>query len=281
MITLSDGSARAEISAERGGMVTRFSVGGREVLYLDEATLADPTKNVRGGVPVLFPSPGPLEGGRFTYGGRSGAMKQHGFARNFPWRVVAQDARSVALAIGGDENSQEQFPWQFALEYRYSLAGAKLRIDQTIENRDDAPMPFAAGFHPYFFVRDADKSRARVPTGATRAWDNVAKREIALGAIDLTAAEVDLHLIDHGKADATLELADARVALRGSDAYRRWVIWTVRGKDFVCLEPWTAPADALNTGEGLRLVAPGARDTLFVEIELYDSRKSTTPVERL
>ena len=268
MIILKDGDARAEISAERGGMVTRFSVGGREVLYLDDATLADPTKNVRGGVPVLFPSPGPLAGGRFSYGGRSGAMKQHGFARNFPWRVVASDARSVTLAIGGDENTEEQFPWQFALEYRYSLSGATLRIDQTIENRDDAPMPYAAGFHPYFFVRDADKSRARVPTGATRAWDNVQKREIAIDAIDLTAAEVDLHLIDHGKSEATLDLGDASVVVRGSEAYRRWVIWTLRGKDFVCLEPWTAPANALNTGDGLRVVEPGSRDTLFVEIEL-------------
>ncbi|HEY1957284.1 MAG TPA: galactose mutarotase [Polyangiaceae bacterium] len=261
MITLSDGRSRAEISAERGGMVTRFSVAGREVLYLDEETLADPTKNVRGGVPVLFPSPGPLAGGRF-------AMKQHGFARNLPWRVVASDSKSVALALSDDEVTRAQYPWRFALEYRYSVAEGTLRIDQTIENRDDSPMPYAAGFHPYFFVREADKSRACIPTGATRAWDNVAKREIALDGIDLTLPEVDLHLIDHGKSEATLELGDARVVVRGSDAYRRWVVWTLRGKDFVCLEPWTAPANALNTGEGLRVVAPGARDELFVEITI-------------
>jgi galactose mutarotase-like enzyme len=256
------------VSPERGGIVTHFTVGARSVLYLDEETLADPTKNVRGGVPILFPSPGPLEGGRFSYGGKTGAMKQHGFARNVAWRVASSDARSVTLELQDDDATRAQFPWRFALTYRIALAGERLRIDQRIENRDDGPMPYAVGFHPYFAVPNADKARARIPTRATRAWDNVGKREIAVdGPIDLTKPEVDLHLIDHDAASASLELGDgASVVVSGSDAYTRWVIWTLAGKDFVCLEPWTAPANALNTGEGLRVVAPGTTDDLWVEI---------------
>lgn len=267
MITLVDGTTRAAVSSERGGMVTHFVVGSRSVLYLDDETLADPTKNVRGGIPVLFPSPGPLGGGRFACGGKTGAMKQHGFARNLPWRVLESDAKSLALELTDDEGTLAQFPWKFALAYRYSIAPGKLRIDQTIENRSDEPMPYAAGFHPYFLVPDADKARASIPTAARRAWDNVEKHDVAIdGPIDLTKNEVDLHLADHGRPEATLELGDASIVVTGSDAYRRWVIWTLRGKDFVCLEPWTAPANALNTGEGLRLVPPGGRDRLFVEI---------------
>jgi len=34
------------------------------VLALDEATLRDEAKNVRGGIPILFPAPGKLQGGR-------------------------------------------------------------------------------------------------------------------------------------------------------------------------------------------------------------------------
>lgn len=269
MITLIDGDARVGLVPERGGIVTGFFVGSRRVLYLDEATLADPAKNVRGGVPVLFPSPGPLAGGRFSRDGKSGAMKQHGFARDLPWRVLSTDERSATLELAASDATRAQFPWDFALTYETSLLGRRLRIDQRIENRGADPMPYAAGFHPYFFVPDAEKARARVPTAATRAWDNVAKREIALdGPIDLTQPEVDMHLIDHGKPTATLELEGARVVVTGSDAYARWVVWTLRGKDFVCLEPWTAPADALNTGEGLRVVAPGESDHAFVEISL-------------
>lgn len=265
-----DFDARVVLSPSRGGIVTRFSVAGRPVLYLDEATLADETKNIRGGVPVLFPSPGPLAGERFTRGGASGSMKQHGFARQRPWTVAARSEREATLTLAADEATRAQYPWDFALAFRYVLRGAALRIEQRFENRGPTAMPFAMGFHPYFHVRDAEKARASVPTGATRAWDNAAKRVIDLdGPIDLTRPEIDLHLEDHGRSEAVLVLPDgARVGVSGSPEYWRWVVWTLAGKDFVCLEPWTASADALNTGERLIEVPQGGTRELWTEIAL-------------
>ncbi|MCI0573314.1 MAG: hypothetical protein L0Y66_21415, partial [Myxococcaceae bacterium] len=52
-----------------------------------------------------------------------------------------------------------------------------------------------------------------------------------------------------------------------SPAYRTLVVWTLPGKDFVCVEPWTAPAGALRSGEGLRHVAPGERTVLSFQAE--------------
>ena len=87
--------ARAKVSIvpARGAIATSFRVGERELLYLDETTLRDPTKSVRGGIPILFPSPGKLEGDRFARGAFHGAMKQHGFARDLPWQVTATSHR--------------------------------------------------------------------------------------------------------------------------------------------------------------------------------------------
>ena len=45
------------------------------------------------------------------------------------------------------------------------------------------------------------------------------------------------------------------------------MIWTLAGKDFVCLEPWTAGADALNREGQALVLAPGETKELFVEIE--------------
>lgn len=260
----------ARIAPARGGMVTRFEVGGRPVLYLDEATLLDQTKNVRGGNPVLFPSPGPLPDDRYVWHGRSGSMKQHGFARTRPWRVASATAREAVLELASDDVTRAQYPWDFVLRHRHVLDGARLRIEQRIENTGTEPMPFAAGFHPYFQVRDADKGRARIPTRATRAFDNRAKRDVALdGPIDLTAPEVDLHLYDHGGGEATLERPDGtRVIVRADGAYRRWIVWTIAGKDFVCLEPWTAGAGALAREDDVIVVPPGEARELFVEIEV-------------
>lgn len=266
-ILLTAGNARAHIAPDRGGMVTRFSVGDRRILFLDESTLVDPTKNVRGGVPVLFPSPGKLVDDHWTRNGAEGVMGQHGFARNAAWTVVSQEPDVVTLRIASTDATRAVYPWDFVVTYRYALRDTTLRIDQRFENTGTTPMPFGAGFHPYFEVKN--KAAASVPTHATKAFDNTTKTVIDLvGPIDLTAKEVDLHLIDHGASEALLVLEDARIAVRGSDAFRRWVIWTVAGKDFVCVEPWTSPGNALNTGESLLVAEPGQAVELWTEISL-------------
>lgn len=271
VLTSPTAGATAVIAPARGGMVTRFSVGGRELFYLDEATLLDPTKSLRGGNPVLFPSPGPLAGGRLAWGGRSGSMQNHGLARQRPFSVVAVDGTSATLRLEADASTLAEFPWRFVLELRYALEGGALVMEARIGNHDDAPLPFAFGLHPYFRVPAEEKAKLSIPTRATRAWDNFGKRMVDVSApIDVGAArEVDLHLEDHGGSEATLVLADgARVVVRCSEEFGRWVVWTQPGKGFVCLEPWTAAANAINTGERLLVIEPGSERVLRASISL-------------
>lgn len=273
-VTLTDADARScvVIAPARGGMVTRFEVADKPVLFLDVASLVDETKNVRGGNPVLFPSPGPLAGDTFARQGRSGSMKQHGFARNRAWSVVATSPREVTLELASDDATHAQFPWDFVARLRYALAGTTLTVETRIENRGQTAMPFALGFHPYFAIPDAEKARAKVPTNATRAWDNVTKSTIDVtGPIDLSAKEVDLHLVDHTPSSATLDRGEDRIVVSGDADFGRWVVWTLAGKDFVCLEPWTAAANALNTGEKLSDLAPGASKVFTFTISLETS----------
>jgi galactose mutarotase-like enzyme len=260
-VVLRSGNSVVHLAPERGGMATRFTVGGRDVFYLDEATLTDRTKNVRGGNPVLFPSPGKLANDEWTHG----KLAQHGFARNLAWEVTDQTENEVSLRLTANEQTRAVYPWDFVANYIYRLTELTLRIEQRFDSFGEKPMPFGAGFHPYFLVPQAEKAHAHVPTQAKRAWDNVKKAEIDLPErIDLTAKEVDLHLHGHGGPRAALVLRDARIDVRCSPEFERWVVWTVAGKDYVCLEPWTSPGNALNTGEGL-LYAPPMRD-LWTEI---------------
>lgn len=261
-VVLRSGNATVYVAPGRGGMATRFFVGERPVFYLDEATLLDTTKNVRGGAPVLFPSPGKLEGDAWT----NGKMGQHGFARNMAWDVSEKTDDAVALRLVPSDATRAVYPWDFAASYTYRLNGPTLRIEQRFENYSEKPMPFGAGFHPYFEVKQSDKAHVRVPTQAKRAFDNTTKKEIDLGAIDLTAKEVDLHLIGHGGPAAALELRDGRVDVRCSPEFKRWVVWTLEGKDFVCLEPWTAPGNALNSGTDLLFAPRGEVVSLWTEI---------------
>ena len=270
-LELSDDQARSSVTIHpaRGAIATHFRVAGRELLYLDEATLRDPKRNVRGGIPLLFPSPGKLEGDRFERGAVRGSLKQHGFARDLPWKVVETSEREAAqatLALAASEATRAVFPWDFRLAITFSLAAARLRLDVRVENTGSRAMPFAFGIHPYFLV--ADKAHARIATRATRAFDNVKKDVVPFRGFDLTAREVDLHLLDHGGTESALTWKDgSRVAIRGSAELTRWVVWTVEGKDYVCVEPWTAPANALNTGESLLEIAPGGSRSLWIELQ--------------
>lgn len=261
----------AAIAPHRGAIVTSFRVGTREVLYLDESTCNDPAKNVRGGVPVLFPTPGKLEQDMWRRDGRAGAMKQHGFARTLPWNVVPAAPRSSAVTLALESNAATlaQYPWPFRIEIDFALRGACLRIATRVRNTGCAPMPFGLGFHPYFQV--ADKARATVLTNATRAFDSVEKQAIEFTGFDLTRAEVDLRLMDHTRHDSALNFGDgSRVVVRASPQFTQWVVWTLAAKDFVCLEPWTAPGNALNTGAGLIVLEPAHESAFWMEIELEE-----------
>jgi galactose mutarotase-like enzyme len=258
--------ARFVVRPSRGGMLVSFDVDNTRVLYMDDGTLEDTAKNVRGGVPILFPSPGKLQDDVWSYAGKRGSMKQHGFARNLAWTVIGGGGNAVVLELGSDATTLAEFPWEFSVELTYALHGTALRIEQRVANKGDEPMPFGFGFHPYFHVVQAEKAKTRVLTAATRAYDNVGKDNVAIAGIDLTRPEVDLHLLDHDATASALITPTREIRVRGSDEYQRWVVWTLAGRDFVCLEPWTCPFNALNTGEHLLVVAPGESRQLWIEI---------------
>ena len=165
-----DAESLVTICPSRGAIVTRFRVGDRgerELLYLDESTLLDPGKNVRGGIPLLFPSPGKLAGDRYARGGHAGSMKQHGFARDVAWQVKSHEARggtgtggtdgtrgagaaTATLAIESSDATRAMYPWDFRAEITYTLRGRCLRLDFAVENTGAETMPFGFGVHPYF-----------------------------------------------------------------------------------------------------------------------------------
>jgi galactose mutarotase-like enzyme len=253
---LRDGDAEVEIVPERGGMVVGFRVGDTPVLYLDRATLDDPTQKVRGGIPVLFPTAGRLAGDRY----QGHELKQHGFARNLPWDVVAATPAELRLALSSSSATEREFPYAFRLVLDYALAGATLRITARCRNLDPRPLPLHFGLHPYFFVPDADKARTTIES---RGDEGSAPAPFA--GLDLTAPEID-RCFAAGAGPKTLRRPGASVTLAACPELSRWVVWTLAGRDFVCLEPWTAPANALNTGEGLIWIAPGQTRSLWVEI---------------
>ena len=263
-----EAKARVVLAPTRGGMVTRFIVRDTNVLYLDADTLRDPVKNVRGGIPVLFPIAGRLTDDKYQYEGVTYTMKQHGFARNMPWAIVDQatdGGARLGLALTATAMTRAQFPFEFRLAVTYVLSEGRLTVQTRVSNLGERNMPLHPGLHPYFQLADRNKGAARVVTDATRAFDNRTGSTVALREpIDLAADVVDMHVLDHWPRTVRLtrpEDRDLELSLGVPD--RVLVVWTERGRDFVCVEPWTARANALNDGAATQVLPGGTHETTF------------------
>jgi galactose mutarotase-like enzyme len=259
---LTDESAQSlvEVVPERGGIITRWQVGGQEILYLDQARFADPSLTVRGGIPVLFPICGNLPDNQYLYHDKPYSLKQHGFARDLPWTVVnqsTQDQASLTLELVSTEQTRRLYPFDFQLVFTYRLQGDRLTLHQLYTNHSPDPMPFSAGFHPYFTVQDKAQLHFQIPASEFQDQRTKTLHSFA-GQFDFGQDEIDVAFADLSSPVATVtDLARSqRVTFSFSPEFSLLVFWTLKGKSFYCLEPWTAGRNAMNTGDRLLHLAP-------------------------
>ncbi|QQE65632.1 aldose epimerase [Leptolyngbya sp. BL0902] len=253
-------SSQLELVPQRGGLVTRWRVEGQEILYFDEARFADPALSVRGGIPILFPICGNLPDNQYSLDSQTYHLKQHGFARDLPWQATGQattNAASLTLELSSSADTLAQYPFAFKLSFTFILRGHRLELQQQFTNLSDRAMPFSTGLHPYFQVSDKHQLEFEVP--ATEFQNHLTGQVESFGGqFDFSQPEIDLAFqnLTAKAATVTDRHLRRRLTLSWSEAYTRLVFWTVQGKDYYCLEPWTAPRNALNSGDSLLLVAP-------------------------
>jgi galactose mutarotase-like enzyme len=268
------------ICPERGALVTSWRRQGKELLYLDRGTFLDPASSVRGGIPVLFPLCGPVKDDHYELDGQTYTLKQHGFARKLPWTVVEQSQNVLGLELKSNPETRAGFPFDFKLRFRFVLESGALRIEQHYSNRSASPMPIQFGFHPYF---QTDKKGVLVTVPASRYRDNNAG-----GAESSFSGTLDFALdgppLERGNAESTdLEFTDVRsgasaihfsgdprkIELQAPLADFPYVVfWTLKDKDFVCLEPWSGPRYGMNSGKDLRFVGPGEELATWIALRV-------------
>ena len=244
---------RLHLVPDRGGLVTgwccRGPWGERDILYFDAERFADPSKSVRGGIPVLFPICGGLEGS---------PMPQHGFARDLPWQISAlPDGRGVGLSLVDTPATQAVFPHRFALALEFRLEPQALTITARVSHPGSAgepPLPFSFGLHPYFNVADLEAVRLEgLPVEATD--QKVGAPATTADLLRTLPSGVDL--LAGPTSAVRLEAGDIAISLETQAPLDLAVVWTDPPRPMVCLEPWTAPRGAMNSGERLLQVQPG------------------------
>jgi galactose mutarotase-like enzyme len=265
-----EANSQLELVPERGGLVTHWRIGEQEMFYFDRDRFANPELSVRGGIPILFPICGNLPDDQYQLQGHTYTLKQHGVARNLPWQALGQDVSGAAsLTLGLDSNAETKavYPFDFHLAFTFRLRGHTLEVHQQFTNRSDQAMPFSTGLHPYFLVHDKSQLQFDIPSTEYR--DQLAGDIKSFGGdFDFNQDEIDIAFqkLTASTATVTDPQLGRRLTLSWDDPYHFLVFWTVKGKDYYCLEPWTAPRNALNTGEHLLMVEP--QQTLEMTVRL-------------
>ncbi|MBS4206182.1 aldose epimerase [Lederbergia citrea] len=256
-VTDSNAHSWIKVAPERGGIITGFGVHGEELLFLNKKTFYDEEANVRGGIPILFPISGQLVDGKYEWDGKVYEMRNHGFARNYPWEVMntdTTDGASITLRLRSNEETRKSFPFDFEVIFTYVLQGNTLSIQQEYVNKSESDMPIYPGFHPYF--KTSEKNLTYETDAKTYRDDNDFKIKNVKEGLDLSDKKESLVLLDAIKKEIAFELPELnkKVLMKYGEEFKYVYLWTEKGQDFVCVEPWMAMTNEMNRKEELPII---------------------------
>jgi len=254
-------SSRVLVCPERGGIVISCELHGTELFYLDRSTFENKTTNIRGGNPILFPICGPVQDSVYEWNGQTYRMNQHGVARVEPWEVVSvstEGEASVTLRLRANEKTLEAYPFDFELLFTYALVDGELHTRQTYRNAGmEGSMPFYAGFHPYFAVEGSKNIPYETDATAYLDYNDKTKKSYE-GRIDLEPMVESVCLLDAKRSEIAFPVRDnVVVRMRYDDIFKYMVIWTVKDRPFICVEPWMAQPLEMHRRQELVMLDPG------------------------
>jgi aldose 1-epimerase len=283
-IAIAHGDERAVIT-EVGATLRTFVKGGLSVVegFAGEEV---PT-GARG--QVLYPWPNRMADGEWTFSERvarpniddmAHATAIHGLVRWRPFTIdsVNQNRCSLSLLL----HPSPGYPFLSDVNVTYHLGRLGLTVTTTVTNRDDVPIPFGVGFHPYLAVTTPTIEGAeleipanayvavndrQLPTGeilpvAGNSFDFTTRKSVNGHTLDTTYTE----LVRDDSGLATVVLADSsggEIELSVDRNFPYLHVFTGdhlekgRRRTAVAVEPMTCPPDALRSGKDIVVLEPG------------------------
>ncbi len=281
MITLGCGGLEIDIAPELGGAVTRLAYEDVPVLRAGGTTHVLDTSCF-----PLVPVANRIENGVFTFGGRQYRVPLnfadhphalHGHGWQTAWRVETVSRDRVSLAY---DHPRDAWPWAYAAEQVFAMSDDGIAVTLSLRSRDDKPMPYSLGLHPYFprcpgsRVTAAVKGMWRgdstmIPTGLVAATDLI---DLGQGQLIAEAPFVD-NSFTGWQGPARIEQSELglEITLKASANCGFLHIFIPEGTDYFCAEPTTAMPNAVNRPEpaeetGLGVLEPG--ETVAMEMHI-------------
>jgi galactose mutarotase-like enzyme len=284
-----EGSALEATFVPAAGMVcSSLRHRGDELLAQNAGVSAYAERGKTMGIPLLYPWANRLSGFRYSVAGRTvdvphdptrvaldgDGLPIHGVIpgrlRWEPAQLPSAAAQSLSARLSWSESRAELFevfPFRHEVLFEARLGAGRLEIDVTVSASGAEVVPVAFGFHPYLAPPGVPREQwlVELPAMHRLALDShhiPSGPETAQPARSFALSE---HEFDDGF-DAVAEPArfrvtagDRRLTLEFQRGYPCAQVFAPHASRFICFEPMTAPANALLTGAGLHLLAPGER----------------------
>ena len=230
------------------------------------------------GLPLLAPWANRLGAWRYSVDGidvdlRGPALHDDGHGLPIHGTMTAQAGWQVEVfgahrlharfAYGERPDLLAAFPFPHDIDVEVTLDGGALSITTSVRPTGSTAVPVSFGWHPYLRAPGArSRWKLRLPP-----CDHVALDDRGLPTGESQAQPATAASLADSTFDDLYELADDRtLSITGGDrrvsvevgaGYGYAQVYAPAGRDFVCLEPMSAPVNALVTGDH-PVVEPGA-----------------------
>ena len=290
---LTAGDLQATFWPATGMLGASLRFRGVELLRRVDNLNAAGIKGSTAGIPLLYPWANRLGSLQYLAAGRevsldSSSPRLHFDDHKLPmhgvpwsqlqWNVVSSHVYALTARL--DWLSQELlgiFPFSHHVEIAVRLRAVDLEIQTTVFADSGSPVPISFGFHPYFGLPGVPRAEWTLNAPAMR--------KLALDAQGIPtgqetpSAPLAAQLGDTGYDDgfalsgeqATFSIAGNgySIAIEFKSGFPFAQIFAPKGEEFIAIEPMTAATNALCSGEGLRVIAPGEQFTASLRIQVY------------
>jgi aldose 1-epimerase len=296
-----DAALEAQFVPAAGMLCCSLRHRGEELLAQNAGVGAYAQSGKTMGIPLLYPWANRLAGFDYSVAGHSVSVSRdpslvrldanglpiHGIiGGRQAWELTSageHERYSLAARLSWSESQPELFgvfPFRHELEYRAQLHDGCLEIELSVHACAADAVPLSFGFHPYLSPPGGGRERWQIELPAMRALALDAQQIPTAPAQALGAErfELDGRVFDdafeavHEPARFSVAGAGRRIELTFQQGFPCAQVFAPGGGQFICFEPMTAPANALRSGSGLRVLTPGERFVSSFSVTVSDLR---------
>ena len=293
MVQIESGKIKAKFLPDLGMLGASLQYDGVEILRRIEDIDAAARRGSTAGIPILYPWANRLSEFQFEVEGKNISLDkssslihldEHGLPlHGVPWSMLkwnpknVEKHRIIAELNWNTPHLLEIFPFPHQVIMTVVAQSNRLNVETTVIA--NSKMPISFGYHPYFGIPNLERSKwklklpamkklllnkQRIPTGKFEEFagfnDQLRSNEFADG-FELVNPQNEF----------SIEGSGWKITIQFLAGYTHAQVFAPRDKNFIALEPMTAPTNALVSGKNLRLLGPGGKFSASFEILIENS----------